>query len=95
MVMRRLFRESWSPHENGVRRSLVSAFYRSRGWITPVSEKKARFEAFRAVTGDEKEVVNMKQLEDTASSCAKRSSPASGRWRRWRGRRRVIGARSG
>ncbi len=62
MVKRRLSPEFWSPHENGVRRSPVSACFRRERMDYTCERKRARFEAFRAVTGDEKEVVNMKQL---------------------------------
>ena len=62
MVKRRLSPEFWSRHGSGVRRSPVQACFQVERMDYTCERKRARSEAFRAVTGDGKEVVNMKQL---------------------------------
>ena len=62
MVKRRLSPEFWSRHGSGVRRSLVSACFPVERMDYTCERKRTILEAFRAVTVDEREVVNMKQL---------------------------------
>jgi len=57
MVMHRSFREFWSRQEKGVRRSPCIGVLSVERIVYPCERKRARSEAFRAVTGDEKEVV--------------------------------------